>query len=218
MSIMVNQGDNYTSTRTFYDEENEEYIDPDTITIDILDPNNTIILTNQPATKDDTGKYHYNYQFPLNSILGAWIVRWNVTIGTENITINDTVTLESNTDLCTYDEIKIESLGRIKDDTLKDTINYKIRQLSQRIKDKAHNQELTREDSDANMACIYGVLAWLVQNKQIKENKKISSIKDSNFSINFTNSNTTEDNESTDCKIYKGLLLKLMPGPVLGDV
>ncbi len=119
-------------------------------------------------------------------------------------------------DLCTLQQVKQESAGRITDDTMDSDITYKITDLSEKLTEM--DSTLTNSNRTARKCCIYGVLAWLVLNKKIKENKKISSFKSGNFSVNYTNSNIDEDNESSDCKIYRELYLKLMPLPPIGAV
>jgi asparagine synthetase A len=119
-----------------------------------------------------------------------------------------------NKELCTVDEVKQESAGRIKDNTLDSDIQYKITDLSEKLLEKYPS--LTSNDRTARKCCIYGVLAWLILNKKIKENKKISSFKDGNFSANYTNNTTTDDNDSIECKTYKKLLRQLMPTAPIG--
>ena len=127
----------------------------------------------------------------------------------------------ADNDLCTIEQVKQESAGRITDTDIEletgplyADITYKITDLSEKLLEI--DPTLTSAKRIARQCCIYGVLAWLVLNKKIKENKKISSFKDGDMSINFTNSNTNEDNESTDCKIYKELKKALLPKPPVG--
>jgi asparagine synthetase A len=119
-----------------------------------------------------------------------------------------------NNGLCIVDEVKQESAGRITDNTLDSDIQYKITDLSEKLLEKYPS--LTSKNRTARKCCIYGVLAWLILNKKIKENKKISSFKDGNFSANYTNTSTEEDNDSVECKTYKKLLRQLMPAPPAG--
>jgi hypothetical protein len=118
------------------------------------------------------------------------------------------------TDLCTITQIKQESAGRIKDNNLDSDIQYKITDLSDKLLEKYPT--LTSTDHTARKCCIYGVLAWLVLNRKIKDNKKISSFKDGNFSVNYTNNIAKDDNDSIECKTYKKLLRQLMPTPPAG--
>ena len=127
----------------------------------------------------------------------------------------------SDTDLCTIEQVKLESAGRITDadidpgtGKLYGDITYKITDLSEKLLEI--DPTLTIENRTARQCTIYGVLAWLVLNKKIKQNKQISSFKSGNMSINFTNNNTKEDNESSDCKIYQELKRGLLPKPPVG--
>lgn len=56
--------------------------DPDSVTITVTDPLGDAIETNDPATRDDTGMYHYDYTFADDAITGDYTFTWNITVGT----------------------------------------------------------------------------------------------------------------------------------------
>lgn len=111
-------------------------------------------------------------------------------------------------ELCTVDDVKNESLGRISDNSLDESIEYKIQDISEEL--SKLDPTLTRDDRDARMCCIYGVLAWLSSNQQINENKKVVSIKDGDVTVNYANDNSSS-NENSDYIIYTSLKNKLTP-------
>ncbi|MEA1957611.1 MAG: hypothetical protein U9N01_04570 [Euryarchaeota archaeon] len=47
-------------------------IDPDTIVITIIDPEETVKTDAQNMTKDSTGKYHYDYLLADDALVGDW--------------------------------------------------------------------------------------------------------------------------------------------------
>jgi hypothetical protein len=112
------------------------------------------------------------------------------------------------TDLCTIEQVKTESAGRITDDSLDTEITYKITDLSEKI--LAIDSSLTTDDRTARMCCIYGVLGWLTNNKKISTNKEITSFKSGNFSVNYTKT-STEKEQNSDCENYYKLLGELKP-------
>jgi uncharacterized protein YfaS (alpha-2-macroglobulin family) len=57
---------------TFRDKDNA-LLDPDTTTVDIIDPNNTTIA-NPSLSQISTGIYEMNYNIPLDATLGQWKV------------------------------------------------------------------------------------------------------------------------------------------------
>lgn len=111
-------------------------------------------------------------------------------------------------DLCTVDDVKNESLGRISDDSLDESIQYKISDISVEL--LGLNPALTREDRDAKMCCIYGVLSWLSSNQKIKENKKIVSVKDGDVTVNYANDSSSSAN-NPDTILFDSLKSKLTP-------
>lgn len=112
-------------------------------------------------------------------------------------------------DLCTVDQVKIESLGRITDDSLDTEIEYKISDISEKLLEM--NPDFTTTNRTARKCCIYGVLAWLSTYQKISEKKKVVSIKDGDITVNYQNSSKDESHGNTDCEIYKSLLNELMP-------
>ena len=112
-------------------------------------------------------------------------------------------------DLCTVEQVKIESLGRITDNSLDTEISYKISDISEKILEI--DSSFTISDRKARKCCIYGVLAWLSTYQKIKDNKKIVSIKDGDISVNYGNHSKEGTEDNTDCEIYKSLLSSLQP-------
>ena len=47
-------------------------VDPDTIVITIVDPEETVEVIAQAMTKDATGKYHYDYLVAADAVVGKW--------------------------------------------------------------------------------------------------------------------------------------------------
>lgn len=110
---MVFQGSTYTSSQSFFDDTGEQ-IDPESITITVIDPNKNTILTGQSATKDSTGNYHYNYLFSTSAAIGEWKIRWNVTFLDESISFEDSVQVD-NKALLTVSEVRAEAGSRGED-------------------------------------------------------------------------------------------------------
>lgn len=54
---------------------NGGYMDPATLKISIIDPAGTTKINEATPIKDDTGKYHYNYQSAESDVKGNYLVK-----------------------------------------------------------------------------------------------------------------------------------------------
>lgn len=112
-------------------------------------------------------------------------------------------------DLCSVDDVKRESQGKITSDNLpelREDIEYKISDLSDKL--LAWDSSLTSENRDARLCVAYGVLAWLEQGELIDSDDDITSFRDGDLSISFDNG---PDSPKSNCEKYKELLLKFKP-------
>lgn len=87
------QGGTCTSTQKFIDDEGKCQ-DPETITINVINPSGNTILTDQQPEKKSTGQYSFNYTFALDADLGEWTIRWNISLFDNEITFDDTILVE----------------------------------------------------------------------------------------------------------------------------
>ena len=51
---------------------NGALVDPDTIVMSIVDPEERVKIDAQTMTKDSTGKYHYDYLLATDAVTGKW--------------------------------------------------------------------------------------------------------------------------------------------------
>lgn len=93
---MVDQGETYTSPCQIYDEF-DELIDPDSISLNVIDPDGTTILSNQTPIKEATGRYYYDYTFQTSAMWGSWIFRWTAIVDSIPYSGDDVVSIESRT-------------------------------------------------------------------------------------------------------------------------
>ncbi|MDZ4171135.1 MAG: hypothetical protein U1C19_03130 [Methanobacteriaceae archaeon] len=116
------------------------------------------------------------------------------------------------TDLCTINEIKTKSRKRITDNTLDTVIQNEITSLTNKLQDEF--TDLTITDRDANLCCIYGVLARLVIDKIIPEDdtRSVRSYSDGRINISFDD-NSLDTGPRNDCEWYKHYYNKLGPDP-----
>jgi uncharacterized protein YfaS (alpha-2-macroglobulin family) len=69
------------------------FLDPDSITVSVLDPRNLKIVDGQAMEKDGTGKYHYDLQ--PNSIVGKYEIIYTATHGSRIVKEKDILTVEA---------------------------------------------------------------------------------------------------------------------------
>jgi hypothetical protein len=91
---MVNVSDNIqefdlgetTRLKADYTTTDESYYDPDTVEVKVYDPSGTLKVTATYAagdvSKDDTGKYSYDYVIASDADVGWWLYRYTAVAGT----------------------------------------------------------------------------------------------------------------------------------------
>lgn len=57
-------------------------VDPDTVTISVYEPDGTLLVTAQTATKESTGTYSYDVLVASDTDVGNYDVRWRAKTGT----------------------------------------------------------------------------------------------------------------------------------------
>jgi hypothetical protein len=75
-------------TKTFYDEDTEDYTDVESIILTITDLNGVIIVNEAIPTRTSTGQYSYDFN-PATS--GEYTAIWHVVINDEDIILNETI-------------------------------------------------------------------------------------------------------------------------------
>lgn len=67
--------------------------DPVTPVVDILDPSNTEVVTDDALTRDSLGQYHYDFAAAADAPLGSWTARFSGVINGAEITGEDPFTV-----------------------------------------------------------------------------------------------------------------------------
>lgn len=85
-------------------------------------------------------------------------------------------------DLCTIEDIKNEDLLLAGVDTYDDAMGLKITQISTELLKK---QKSDADPDDLKMCCVYGVLAWLEENKVTDYKGEVRSESEGDTSVSY---------------------------------
>lgn len=88
-------GETVICWRNVKDPDTGQYYDPATsMKISIFDPVNGAEISNQDMVKDNTGKYHCNYNSPATALRGDYKIVYTATDGSDIAIWHDTFKLE----------------------------------------------------------------------------------------------------------------------------
>lgn len=74
---------------------NKALVDPDTIVISIVDPDDTVKTDEQAMTKDATGEYHYDHLLAADAGVGKWTTQIKAVKGFTQIEQDEFTVMEA---------------------------------------------------------------------------------------------------------------------------
>jgi hypothetical protein len=117
-------------------------------------------------------------------------------------------------DLCTFDDLVDEDFNVDKyaeDQATKTRIERKITKLSMEIKSPPRPDNLTKDNIYVNMCCVFGVLAWMEDQKLLEVSKDIQSVSELDTSVTYANTSFSDAHLSNAQK-YEKYLKMITPG------
>jgi hypothetical protein len=118
---------------------------------------------------------------------------------------------------CTVEDVAHEGAFNPADN-LKTKIEYKIKNLSDYMRQVSH-KDLSNERYSlyARMACVYGVLMWL-ESKNLIFPSNLDSVREGNISLTYKNPNGKKykDTPPTYKELYDHYMCFLLPYPPVG--